>query len=165
MNKKVLVIAVALMVVAMLATPVLADSPKKIPVTATQAGGQVEGPDSRTWTTEGGIVQYKDWLGSGSIKLDLPSSLGGTLMGSSTSVVSFSKNTKTGVGVVHIEMTWTFTDGTFEGIDEMKNYYIEGIKEAHVVMHGTGDYEGWVLILSGTATPAPMKWEGDLLIP
>jgi hypothetical protein len=168
-KKAVLVVALALMVVALLANTVLAASPKKIPITAQQKAGYkpVEGV-SRDWDVDGGISQNRDYIGIGSIKLNLPSDLGGTLTGIvSSNDVDFTPMEKNLMCIWHWEMTWSFPKGTFEGIYTEKLMGKQDSWEAHVVMHGTGDYEGWVLVLAGSfnAPPPAMNLEGTLLIP
>jgi hypothetical protein len=163
-TRKILGVCIVFMLVAMLATPVLAVSPKKISVTATQSGGVVPGPESITWTTEGGIRQFRDYIGAGTVTLNIPGQ--DPLTGPSSSVFDFTINTKTQVGVFHGRMTWEFNDGTFEGVDQMTMYYAEGARrEAHMVLHGSDAFEGWVITLNGVSIAGVMNWEGFLLIP
>lgn len=163
MRKAVIVMGLVLMVFALLTTPVLAVSPKKIPVTAKQLGAAiVHGPDS--WEMElmkAGIGQHREFLGAGKVNLTIPGQP--VLMGNSSSVINFMQNNKTGIWVMHFEMTWIFVGGKFEGNDQMK-ISPEGV-EAHMILHGSGIFEGWKLALTGKAPPAPLTWEGFLLIP
>ena len=165
MKKAFLAIAFALVFVVLLVTPVLAESPKKIPITALQK--------PYLWTfvsdvssdkdTNGGVSQNRDYIGTGLIKLNLPSELGGTIMGTlSSNDVDYTAIQKNLFCVWHWDLKWTFEKGTFEGIDTEK--LIGNSWEGHVVMHGTGDYAGWVLVLQGVRG-AGMNWEGTLLIP
>jgi hypothetical protein len=164
MNKNILVIAFAIMFIAMLAAPVLATSPKKIPVTATQGGAPSPGPDTKSWTTEGGIGQLRNAVGAGAVTLNIPGQ--DSLVGSSSSVIDASTNSKTEVGTWHIHVEWIFATGTFEGVVNMKVFMEEGVREFHTVLHGTDAFEGWKLTLNGEAIrTGPMNWEGLLLMP
>ena len=166
MNKVALAMALALVAFALLATPVLAESPKKIPVTALQKPYLwvfLQGV-SKDFDTNGGISQNRDYVGTGSIKLNLPSELGGTITGTvSSDDVDYTPIQKNLFAIWHWELKWTFLEGTFEGINTEK-LSENGGWEGHTVLHGTGEYDGWVLVLNGQRTSG-MNWEGTLLIP
>jgi hypothetical protein len=164
MNKKILVIAFAIMFVAMLAAPVLANSPKKIPVTATQLAVPSPGPDTKSWTTKGGIAQMKNLGGAGTATLNIPGEA--SLEGSCTASLDATTNSKIEVGIWHSYVKWIFATGTFEGVVKMKIFMEEGVREFHAVLQGTDAFEGWKLNLDGECPrTGTMNWEGFLLIP
>ena len=162
-NRKVLGVIAVLIAVAMLATPVLAVSPKKIPVNATQAAVPSPDSDTKTWTTNGGITHQKNLDGAGTVTLYMPRE---TLTGSCTAFMHQTTNSKTGVGVWHTHVEWNFGNGIFEGAVSMKVFGVENVKEFHAVLQGSGDFKGWTLTLNGEGPRlGPMNWEGFLLIP
>jgi hypothetical protein len=168
MNRKVLGIAFALLLAAMFVAPVFAKT--KVAVTATQMGGSSEG---ESWLVDHGIYQFRGAIGAGMVTLNIPGQP--PLIGTSSSVVNGKitfEHPEPGpwleaVGIMHLKMVWTFTGegttGTFEGQMNRKGIgmpmtYIE----AHMVLQGTGDFEGQTLMLS-YAGPPPLNWEGFLL--
>ena len=168
MNKKVLGIAVALLLAAMFVAPVFAK--RKVAVTATQMGGGGSGGES--WMVDHGIFQFRRLEGYGTVTLYIPDKA--PLVGASSSEIN-GKTTFTqeppdpdAEGLIHLKMKWTFTGegttGTFEGQMQRKTIGVPVIThvEAHVVLQGTGDFEGQTLILS-YAGPPPLNWEGFLI--
>jgi hypothetical protein len=167
-NKKVLGIAVALLLAAMFVAPVFAK--RKVAVTATQMGGGASGGES--WMADDGILQFRGATGAGMVTLNIPGQT--PLVGASSSEIS-GKITFTqeppdpeAEGLIHLKMKWTFTGegttGTFEGQMQRKGIGVPVISylEAHMVLQGTGDFEGQTLILS-YAGPPPLNWEGFLI--
>jgi hypothetical protein len=155
--------------VSMLICPVLAYPENKFEVTATQKGGFLPPtPEAVDRHTPGGIEQHRDFTSKGAITLNFPD---GTVTGTSSSVADFIIIPKTDFGVYHLDMTWTFASGTFEGQDQMRIYYDDysvsnsvGYREAHMVMQGTGNYEGYTLVLDGySVLGQPMAWTGYLI--
>jgi hypothetical protein len=167
LNRKVLGIAVALLLAAMFVAPVFAK--RKVAVTATQMG---TGSGEEGWLVDHGIYQYRGWEGAGMVTLRIPGQT--PLVGASSSVFS-GKTTFTqeppdpqAEGMTHLKMMWTFTGegttGTFEGQMQRKTIGVPVIThvEAHVVLQGTGNFEGQTLILSYEGPP-PLQWEGFLI--
>ena len=168
MNKKVIGIAVALLLAAMFVAPVFAK--RKVAVTATQIAGGGSGEEG--WLVDHGIYQFREWEGAGMVTLYIPGQA--PLVGASSSEIN-GKTTFTqeppdpdAEGLIHLKMKWTFTGegttGTFEGQMQRKGIGVPVISymEAHMVLQGTGDFEGQTLRLSH-AGPPPMHWEGFLI--
>jgi hypothetical protein len=166
-ERKFLVIAVALIAVAMLATPVLAKSPKWIPVTLTRAG-MYAGP-GEYWITEGGTRHGRDFTyGFTTYIITGP---GINLVGTSSSTFDANINLKNGKGTWQFESTIVFPGGTFEGqIWYGGTWVINGDQPTPVgadlvqrgVWHGTGAYRGWTFKLEMDAAHVT---EAYMLIP
>jgi hypothetical protein len=165
LNKKVLVIAVALMAVAMLATPVMASPAEKIPVTLNFSPPTPLAPPEKTWTTNGDILQIRGLPTSYNIILTI---LGEPpLFGVDTNTLNAQHNLKTDVRILHYDVVWTFSGGTFEGrltlkihnnsLDPIFWYY-----SAHLVFQGTGAFEGQTIMMSYEG-PFALEWSGYLL--
>jgi hypothetical protein len=164
-NKKVLGIAVALLLVAMFVAPVFAK--RKVAVTATQMGGGSSGGESRL--VDDGILQFRGAEGAGVVTLYIPGQppLTGTSSSEINGKITFTQEPPDpdAEGVIHLKMKWTFEGkGTFEGQMQRKGIGVPVISymEAHMVLQGTGDFKGQTLILSH-AGPPPMHWEGFLI--
>jgi hypothetical protein len=174
MNKRVLVFAVALMAVAMLATPALAETPKKISITIVASGWTVD--VGETWMTEGGTYHTRGgYLESTSYKVtgDGVNAIYG-MSGYSYSDPFFGNlNLKTGIGHIQYDSTLVFPGGTFEGVINYRGTCIIGpnggirLTDGHSrgVWHGTGDYQGWTLVRTQARPPPPGQPHGYLLIP
>ncbi len=151
MNRKVLVIFVALMAVAMLATPVLAASPNKTPVTASNLAtlGSEYDPLTFRWITDGNIshiVYMKLW---GTLHINVE---GEVIDVDWVDILSGTYNMKTLEGVWKWDEVWTLPNGdTFEGTAHVKmaGGTLITYKEfySHIILHGTGVYEGQILSL------------------
>jgi hypothetical protein len=168
-NRKVLVTAVALLFAAMLVAPVFAK--RKVAVTATQMGGGSSGGEG--WLVDHGIWQFRGSEGAGVVTLNIPGHdpLSGTSSSEINGKITFSQEEMPdpdAEGLIHLKMKWTFTGegttGTFEGQMQRKGIGVPVISymEAHVVLQGTGDFNGQTLILSH-AGPPPLNWEGFLI--
>ncbi len=151
MKKAILGITVALMTVAMLATPVLAANPNKVSVTAKdlKTVGQSYDPLTYRWVTDGNIshiVYMKIWgtlniyVGQQVIPVSWVDEIRGVY------------NMKTKQGVWQWDEVWTLPGGTFEGTAHVTlaggNLITYTEFYSHIVLHGTGVYEGEVLSLS-----------------
>ena len=88
-----------------------------------------------------------------------------SLMGTATFEVEYKINTDTGMGVVHISGVFTVPGGTFEGdllwvgefaLNADNTLYVAKIMW-HAVYHGTGDYEGWKIVVNNNGRPS---WGG-----
>jgi len=171
MKKKILFIVATLLTIAMLATPVMAKSPKKIPVTITNEDFVYTFPTD-VWTSgdvihgRGAILQHLTFIIEGD---SMP-----TLTGSSYSIQHFDVNTLNGRGSVKQKVTFTFPGGTFEGHrirrglfvmegppgNKVIPIHVEGVM--HGVFRGTGDYQGWTLAVT---KPPGQPREAYMLIP
>ena len=155
MNKKVLGIAVAFLFVAMLATPVMAISPEKIPVTFFGGSGDISPPE--IWVSgnvqhgRGATMTYeKFWIGMTTTPTNT------WLMGPSLWTADYNVNLNNGAGVLHYKVIIELSDGAFEGnIIFNGEFTVVGPLAkpvncfAHGVLHGTGEYQGWRLDISG----------------
>ena len=174
LNRKVLGIAVALLLAAMYVAPVLAKT--KVAVTATQMGSG--GSGAKSWLVDHGILQYRGMEGAGVVTLNIPGrdSLSGTSSSVINGKITFSTDEPPppgtpdpeAFGIIHLKMKWTFTGegttGTFEGQMQRKTTGVPLTHlEAHMVLQGTGDFEGQTLRLSAEGPAPPMNWEGFLL--
>lgn len=163
-NRKVLVIAVALMAVAMLATPVMASPAEKIPVTLAFGAPTSDDPE-KIWTTNGDIRQVRGVPTSRNIILYIPGEL--PLYGVDTNTWNGQYNLKTDFAILHYDVVFAFSGGTFEGILTMKikDYSLPPIfwyYSAHLVFQGTGAFQGQTLMLSYEG-PFALEWTGYLL--
>jgi hypothetical protein len=167
LNKKVLGIAVALLLAAMFVAPVFAK--RKVAVTATQMGGGSSGGEG--WLVDDGIFQFRGAEGAGVVTLYIPGQdpLSGTSSSEINGKITFTHEVPPpdldALGIMHLKMVWTFEGkGTFEGQMQRKGIGVPVITymEAHMVLQGTGDFEGQTLILSH-AGPPPLQWEGFLI--
>ena len=170
MNKKALVIAVFLMAVAVLATPVMA-APIKIDVTGTTLitythVGKVWQADSN------GLMREVEMTTIYTIH-NYPGQdpLVGTGVSIGHSMLKFTKPPpdSNAWSNDHFKQVITFTGegitGTFEGVGHRKalGFPVSTYEESDILYHGTGDFEGQTLKISSTGTPG--SWEGVLLMP
>ena len=88
-----------------------------------------------------------------------------SLEGTGTVVVEYKINTKTGMGVAHSWVVFTLPGGTFEGdilwVGKLAlapdNTLLVVKVMWHAVYHGTGDYEGWKIVVNNNGRPS---WGG-----
>ena len=175
MNKKVLVIAVALMAVTMLAVPVMAAPATKIEgVTAT-----ITVTMTSVYTVhDHGILQVREGVADGEVTINIPGQapLIGTVHAEFIGTMKLEHPMPgpwpeaVNIMVGHPVFTFTGegTTGTFEGVRHNK---VIGFPDPFVSyintrldMHGTGDFLGQTLKLSYEGAP-PLALEGWLLIP
>ena len=152
MNKKVFGVPVALLFTAMLMTPALAKSPKKILVTNPMSGPYwTPPPPGQVWIS-GNVQHGRGFMGgwaSWGIEGD-DISLSGSLK---TYYGDYNVNLENGYGVIRRKMVITFDGGTFEGnniqhgIVQMMGGIFPALVDGtvHAVFHGTGNYQGWTL--------------------
>jgi hypothetical protein len=170
-KKAVLVIAVALMAVAMLATPVLAASPNKTLVTASNLAtlGSEYDPLTFRWITDGNIshIVYMKLWGTLQINVD-----GEVIPVNWVDILSGTYNMKTLKGVWKWDEVWTLPNGdTFEGTAHVKfaggNLITFTEFYAHIILHGTGAYDGQILSLEmdRPSRSVPGVYEGYWLKP
>ena len=180
MNKKILEIPFVLMSVAMLIAPVLAAPATKIEgVTLTTATNLH--PISSGTSIHNNIVHNEGTVdGTATLKISEQSSLHfdyeGTWSGTSK-WTGFPDPDSEGSNVVNSMVVLTCTDGdkdgTFEGTLHTKNIGLPPVlppngpwsyTETHMVLHGTGDFQGWTLKVSYAGEP-PTDLEGTLIRP
>jgi hypothetical protein len=169
-NRKILRISVALIFVAMLVAPVLAKSPKKIPVTNPMSGSYwIPPPPEEVWTS--GNVQHGRGFTGGWASWGIEGdgvSLSGSL---ETYYGDYNVNLENGHGIIRRKMVITFDGGTFEGnniqhgIIQMMGGVFPALVDGtvHAIFHGTGDYQGWTLVVT-VEQPGSIR-EAYLLIP
>ena len=172
MNKKVLVIAVALMAVAMLATPVLAAPAEKIELTAFGPLGPFSAPEywisGNTIHGRGATCNGPTFI-SWQIPPYPPSNPSADpskyLYGPSEWVADYDVNLETGEGVLHYTVEIMLAGGTFKGTISLHGtftinnpapdvYYANqqsGFRRG--VLHGSGDYQGWKIVVTGETLP------------
>ena len=154
MNKKILVIVATLLTVAMLATPVFGDSPKKIPVTVETSGGYfTPPPPEAVWTS--GNVQHGRGFTGGHAHYNITGIGMDDLNGSmETYYGDYNINLKNGHGIIRRKMVITLAGGTFEGLNIQHGICVvmggvfPNLMDGNIraVFHGTGDYLGWTLV-------------------
>ena len=136
---------------------VLADGPADIEVNGKMQYG------TYTTTSYTSMTPDVEWVGifwNGVPMVDAES-----LMGTSTGVVEYKINTDTGMGVAHSWVVFTLPGGTFEGdmlwVGEfalaLDNTLLVVKVMWHAVYDGTGDYEGWKIVVNQNGRPS---WGG-----
>ncbi|MCZ2809347.1 MAG: hypothetical protein O2V44_08340, partial [Candidatus Bathyarchaeota archaeon] len=154
MNKKLSVITIALLAVAMLVAPVMAEPTKglKVPAALIPGPSVVDPPPpppDRRWRTDGDIVQIR---GQQRDYYPITLTIGSDVYtnGYSSNFVDTTMNLKTGWLNTHGPAEWTFpsVDGGFAGNLEMKLSIFTGWYSIHGVLRGFGDFEGQTLMLS-----------------
>jgi hypothetical protein len=170
-NKKILGITFALVIAALMMTPVLAVSPKKIPVTIQRSGAYwIPPPPENVWVS--GNVQHGRGFTGGWNTFNIVGDsvlLTGSL---ETYYGSYNVNLENGQGLVLRKMVITFDGGTFEGNNIQRGIFqmvgptgafpllVDGT--VHMVLHGTEDYLGWTFVRTRQVGE---PWESYLLIP
>jgi len=165
MNKKVSVITMTLLAVAMFVAPVMAEptNGQKVPATlvaAPQVGGA---PPEKMWITNGDIQQIR---GRQVIYFPITLTIGSDVYtdGYSYNFVNSVFNLNTMVVNVRGLAVWTFDNvGGFEGNLEMKLSAIDGYYSIHGVLRGFGNFEGQTLMLSYDGPPVGAVWTGYCL--
>lgn len=181
MNKKILAIGVALMAVAMLATPVTACWLNKIPVTFDSDIIMGQFPD---WWLRGNVIHgidgtliYENCILTGDgITLD---------DGAGLSTYNYHINVKGveptpgppqfifGKGVLHYKLEIAFDGGTFKGnqwvVGEFKvfdsGFVLPWNSHGFAVLRGTGAYRGWKWVFSDVTINGVPQFEAYMLIP
>ena len=174
LNKKILGIALAVFFLAMLIIPVMAAPATKIEgVTATIIAAII--PDPASLRIVNHNIVFNKGTGAGTITLNIPGK--DPLLGTSSSTWSgrskwtdFPNPDPEATNVVRGKIVFTFPGGTFEGMTHVKSKGLPPFPpfglyvEYHMVLQGTGDFEGQTLKLSYEGAPPPV-YEGCLIIP
>ncbi len=171
MNKKLLVVGLGLLMLFAFAPLAMAESPNKTDITATnlKTTGSYYDPLTFRWTTDGGIthIVYMRLWGTLQINID-----GEVIPVSWVDELSANSNTKTLESVWKWDEVWTMPNGdTFEGTAhvQLAGGTLMTYKEfySHIVLHGTGSYEGQILSLSMDRPDrsVPAVYEGYWLKP
>lgn len=165
MKKSIFVIVCVLLAFAALSTPVMAAPAEKIPATLNFGVPTPMGLPEKTWTTKGEVLQIRGIPTSYIIILTIQGEP--SLIGVDTNILNAQHNLKTDVRILHYDVVWTFSEGTFEGILTLKiqNNSLNPIfwyYSAHLVFQGTGAFNGETLMLSYEG-PFALEWEGFVL--
>ena len=153
MIKKILILSLGLLMLLSFFAPVMATSKHKLPATAEPTTNLPDFTTIELTYTKGGIEKFALNM-SGEITLTLN---GGDIFGTYVDIISGTYNLRSNKGVYIFEEVWTFAEGTlaegtFVGTGHIKT---EGTlvfeaytrMTAHIVLHGTGVYEGQILNL------------------
>jgi hypothetical protein len=167
MNKKptvLVVLALSILVLTLsMATPALASSPKRMPVTITTNAFFFETPTEtmtvgNTLHGKGGVSGYGSFIITGE---------GIDLQGSSLSTIDLDINLRNGKGLIHEYSVLTFEGGVFEAqicnagvfTGLVSGLLVPPDLMKHAVYIGKGDYQGWtlsVLLQDGVIVQASM---------
>ncbi len=174
MKKKSLILVPFLLLLISLA-PVMAASPMKVDVTADPENTKMSKIWDKNVINPGEVKHYEGWKWTGDMTLNIPGYdtivgtfvdyVDGMVFPSITNEPADSVEHKVGEGVYHLNEVWTFPLGTFEGTAQLKQY-APGFAEfeSHIVLHGTGAYEGWMLVLDGSRESGSAFYEGYAMI-
>lgn len=184
MNKKILVMALAIFAVTMLATllfskvnaysPVSCSQPiEKIPVkfggpyTPSPPEAEIRG---NVQIGRGGLLTHLGPYGIVDIRTIPPTPV--LTGGSSLWTADYVVNLESGKGMLHYKVVMTFSDGTLEGnvielgiFDIYGLYAVQDEGSKFGVLLGTGDYTGWKLVISGETTDGVTTFENYLYKP
>jgi len=150
MNKKSLIFAFGLIMLFSIVAPAIAGSPNKTPVTVTITAitGMILPPEIRV--TESGVEHLEYFKFWGTLEIDVYGE-GTPVPVEWVNICVGTYNPKNNKGIYKFDEVWTLTGGTFEGTSHLK---FEGSlfgaythMTAHIILHGTGDYEGQMLSL------------------
>ena len=150
MNKKILILSLGLLLLLSFLAPVMATSKNKSPATATPTTNIPVMTTIDLTYTKGGIEKFAITMG-GAITINLNDGEG-DVFGTYVDICSGTYNPRSNKGVYIFEEVWTFAEGTFVGTAHIKT---EGTlfmgsytrMTCHIVLHGTGVYEGQILNL------------------
>lgn len=189
MNKKILIMALTILAVAMMATPLLGTvsacgnrrcekQTEKIPV---QFGGPytLSPPEVKVCRNvqigRGATMYYPGPFAIVDISTTPPTLLVGGMESGATSLwtANYVVNTKTGKGVLCYDAIITIpSKGTFEGYVILLGTFSivgpyanqqEGFR--YGVLHGTGNYQGWKLVVSAETTDGVTTFENYMYKP
>jgi hypothetical protein len=168
----VFLLMLTLLVVLLTAGTTFADSPKKTLVKATVTDTDME---SQVIEMNPGEIRHIDMVWTGTIDLYIPETSTTPISGTYRDEITGMRvwNVPGGVehsrlyeGVYHFKEVWTFPGGTFEGIAQVQTHGPSfTVFESHIVLQGTGVFEGQKLYLSLQRPPTPTSYFGELLIP
>ena len=179
MNRKILGIAVFLLAVAMLATPVMALSPNKIEVTL--GGGTIVDFSPPDWWLNGDVQHGRN----GMLLYENVGLIGDGINlvgGSMSQIADYDVNVKGeepqpqtpryGKGVMHYRLELTFADGSFIGSNTLHGEFRVSYMgtatlwngDSHALLHGTGAYAGWTWVFTGETEDGDVEFEAYMII-
>jgi hypothetical protein len=166
-KKKILVAAFALLFLAVLAIPVMAEKPTITSIKAVQTGGV--SPADKMWTTNGNVSQSRGFMNNGTVKLYIPdSSSSPAYLFNLSSVFDATTNTKQPQVRMRVDAEWILYDedenilGTFKG-ELLYHGSTIPTAEVHGVLQGTGVFKGQTLKLERAVGVSPLTWVGTLI--
>ena len=175
MNKKVLGVAVTLLLAAMFVAPAMAAPATKISVTATVSATTTEGVGREV---DHGVLQFRESAITGVVTLNIPGQthLVGTYDGELNGWIKLDHPAPPpwleAEGLMSGKAEFSFPGGTFVGIRHFKTIGFPppfmSYMDTRMVLHGTGVFKGQTLTLSfegDPPIPAPFDLEGYLIIP
>ena len=153
--------------------PVFAAPAEKLTFTAIQTPIPQPPPPGSISVSNGDTVHGHNVPGQGTINLWVDSAppASPTYTGTSSALLIYNINLKTGEGPVKFNMKWTFATGTFEGnilgfISDLRGPGINAFVACHGVLHGTGEFEGQTIKIAGEKPVGqPFTWTGTILTP
>jgi hypothetical protein len=159
-NKRVLIIVVALMAAAVLMFPVMAEPTKgqKVPASMTPTALIGAYPPAEQWVSDDGVVQIRGQVQIRRFALSIGDQ---DYTGVTTSLQDASNDPTTSVVVARIYATHLVDgmNGGFTGVVEMKLYNFNPVtftwdwETWHSIADGFGDFEGQKLMLSYEGVP------------
>ena len=160
MSKKILIPAIVLMALVMLSTPVIAEptAGQQVPTLLTITGTIGFAPPTKEWTTNGGVMQFRELYQPHSFMLTIGTEdFTGFTSGFEDGKVDFVKST----AIIRAYATYWIDgiDGGFAGIIHFKAYnfnlfdFTWDWEIVHLVAQGFGDFEGQTLMLSYAGLP------------
>jgi hypothetical protein len=167
MKVAVVVLACALVMMFAALAPVFAKPAEKVAFSGIQIPNSPEnqpppGPYYRTWLTLGDTMHTRNGLGAGTIMLTVDGQ--DPMPGTTSSTIDINARIYAG-GVIKFDMTWTFENGEFVGNIIGKVTSPVSFEDMHGVLQGSGDYEGWTVLLNGYVNAGPFMWSGTIVIP
>ncbi len=153
MSKIIIPLVLGLFMTLAFVSPVLAENPNKVPVSAAllSAGRGTDYSTMILWTSEGGIahLDYVHLWGKLNIYVNGVETYANVPY---DDIISGNYNPKTMVGNWKYDEVWTLPGGTLVGTAHATSYggSLLNYKElkADILLHGTGAYEGQVLSMS-----------------
>lgn len=153
------------LVLFMSVAPALA-APTTTPIKAIQVGTVIS--TEKTWTTNGGIIQNQGVLNEGTIRLYIPNTASSpTYTFQFANVYNQMRNPDIMHSTLRVDATWNYKVdgnivGTFEG--QIQWNILDGVPQAHGVLHGTGMFEGQQLMFWKDNTQSGIVWVGTLMV-
>ena len=181
-NKKVMVIALALLLAAMFVAPVMAAPPERIQLTSFGPSPSTMYSAPETWVS-GNVRHGRGATANTQTTISWDTAIPPTdpekyLQGPSTWVADYNVNLKNGNGVLHYSAVINLDGGTFEGNLNLRGEFVifynpstggyyaflrNGFRKGIFV--GTGAYEDWRIEISGDTVNFMNTFEMYLIIP
>ncbi len=150
----------------MLIAPALAAPPTVSEIKAIQLG--LPSNAEKTWLTNGGINQTQGVVVQGIIRFFNPiTAATPTYTFNFYNVYNAMANPDIRHTTIRVDATWKYivsgsVRGTFEG--QIQWNVVDGVPQAHGVLHGTGTFEGQQLMFWKDNTQTGTVWVGTLMV-